>query len=38
MAVDCKLHNPIKLQMYGFSVPRQGFYAFNLPEPKKKSY
>jgi hypothetical protein len=38
MAVDCKLFNPNKLQMYGFGVPGQGFYAFNLPETKKKAY
>jgi hypothetical protein len=38
MAVDCKLYNLNKLQMYGFGVIRQGLYAFNLPETKKKAY
>jgi len=35
MAVDCKFASK-KLMMYGFGIPGQGFYAFDLPEAKGK--
>jgi hypothetical protein len=35
MAVDCK-NNSKKLRMYGFGIPGQGFYSFNLPESSGK--
>lgn len=38
MAVDCNSSSGKKLKMYGFRVPGQGFYAFDIPEPKLKTY
>lgn len=35
MAIDCK-DNSKKLKMFGFGIPGQGFYSFNLPESRGK--
>jgi len=36
MAVDCQNMGSKKLNMYGFGIPGQGFYVFDLPEAKGK--
>lgn len=36
MAVDCKSLEAKKLKMFGFEIPGQGFYSFNLPDSKVK--
>jgi hypothetical protein len=36
MAVDCNAFGGKKLQMFGFGIPGQGFYSFNIPETKAK--
>lgn len=35
MAIDCK-ENSKKLRMFGFGIPRQGFYSINLPKSRGK--
>ena len=34
--MDCQQMGSKKLNMYGFGIPGQGFYAFDLPEAKGK--
>lgn len=33
---DCKTFGSKKLQMFGFGIPGQGFYSFNIPKAKVK--
>lgn len=37
LAIDCKSKSK-KLRMFGFRIPRQGFYAVNFPESRVKTH
>lgn len=38
MAVDCKASDARKIKVFGFGILGQGFYSYNFPESKIKTY